>query len=365
MAQMRRSEKSGMLPGSPVYIGKKAQGTEITLIDYDESQLREKKIADVKECLPFKEKPSVTWVDVDGLGDVEKLVELGKVFGLHPLIVEDILNTEQRPKFEDQGDYIFIVLRMLGTGTKGNKKTDDGAQKDGHMDSEQVSIILGKNFVISFQERREDSFDPVRERIRNGKGRIRKLGSDYLAYSLIDAIVDNYFVLLENLGEGIESMEDGLVTDPNPRTLHALHVMKRRMIELRKSIWPLREVLSSLDRADTGRSALIKPETRIYMRDVYDHTIQIIDTVETYRDMLSGMLDIYLSSVSIRLNEVMKVLTIVGTIFMPLTFIVGIYGMNFKDMPELGMPYGYPIVLGLMFILALGMLAYFRNKKWI
>jgi magnesium transporter len=227
--------------------------------------------------------------------------------------------------------------------------------------SEQVSLILGPNFVISFQEAGGDVFDPVRERIRTGKGRVRKMGPDYLAYSLIDAVVDNYFIILENLGERVEALEEKLISDPKRETLHALHVLKREMIYLRKSVWPLREVISGLERAESG---LIKEPTGIFFRDVYDHTIQVIDTVETYRDMLSGMLDIYLSSISNRMNEVMKVLTIIATIFIPLTFIAGVYGMNFKFMPELEWRWGYFLIVGIMLAIGLVMVIYFRRKRW-
>lgn len=223
-------------------------------------------------------------------------------------------------------------------------------------------MILGSDFVISFQEREGDVFNPIRERIRSGKGRIRKMGADYLAYALVDAIVDNYFIILEKLGEKIEDIEEELVTDPSPETLQAIHNLKREMIFLRKSVWPLREVVSGMER---GESALLKETTGVYLRDVYDHTIQVIDTIETFRDMLSGMLDIYLSSVSNRMNEVMKVLTIIATIFIPLTFIAGIYGMNFQYIPELGWRWGYFAVLFVMVIIGIGMVTHFRKKKWL
>lgn len=229
--------------------------------------------------------------------------------------------------------------------------------------TEQVSIILGRNYVISFQEgKKGDVFNPIRERLRNNKGLIRKMGTDYLVYSLMDTVVDNYFVVLEKLGEKIESMEEELVLKPAPATLNALNKQKREMILMRKSVWPLREVITSMER---HASSLITDSTTLYFRDVYDHTIQVIDAVETFRDMLSGMLDIYLSSVSNRMNEVMKVLTIIATLFMPLTFIVGLYGMNFKHMPELEWPWGYPMVLVFMIVIVVFMLAYFRRKKWL
>ena len=349
----KRSKKAGLPPGSLVHIGeKKAEEVKITIIDYDETHFQEKVIKTIEECIPFKDKPTVTWINVDGIHQVELLEKLGQCYGLHPLTLEDILNTDQRPKIEDFGDYVFIVLKMLYY----RDKTDE-------IVTEQMSLILGSNFVISFQEGIEgDLFDPIRERIRSEKGRIRKMGADYLAYSLLDSIVDYYFVILEKLGERIESLEEKLVANPNPETLQIIHNLKREMIFLRKSVWPLREVISGLER---GESSLIKESTRIYLRDVYDHTIQVIDTIETFRDMLSGMLDIYLSSVSNRLNAVMKVLTIIATIFMPLTFLAGIYGMNFKFMPELEWRFGYPLILLIMMAIGVFMLFYFKKKKWL
>jgi magnesium transporter len=348
----KRSRKSGLPPGSLIHIGeKKTERTRITIIDYDERGFQEKEARTVEECFPFKETATVTWINIDGVHDSEVIGKIGGHFGLHPLILEDIMNTAQRPKMEDMGDHIFIVLRMISF--EGKKK---GIQ------SEQVSLILGPNFVISFQEREGDVFDPVRERVRTGKGRLRKLGPDYLAYALIDSIVDNYFAVLEKLGEKVEFIEEELVKDPGRRTLQEIHVLKREMIYLRKSVWPLREVISRLERAE---SALIKGSTGIFLRDVYDHTIQVVDTVETYRDMLSGMLDMYLSSVSNRMNEVMKILTIIATIFIPLTFIAGIYGMNFRYMPELDWRLGYFAVIGLMLAIGILMVIFFRRKKWL
>jgi magnesium transporter len=290
-------------------------------------------------------------MNVDGLHQVEILEKLGECYGLHPLVLEDILNTDQRPKMEDYGEYIYIVLKALDYNDKSNE-----------IETEQISLILGSNFVFSFQEREGDTFDPIRERIRNGKGRIRSMGADYLAYALVDSIVDNYFIILEKLGEKIEFLEDKLVSHPTPETLQTIHHLRREMIFLRKAVWPLREVINSLER---GESSLVKESTRLYLRDVYDHTIQTIDTIETYRDMVSGMLDIYLSSVSNRLNSVMKVLTIIATIFMPLTFLAGVYGMNFKYMPELGWRWGYPLIWLIMVGIGVLMLIFFRKKKWL
>jgi magnesium transporter len=347
----RRSVKTGLPPGTLIHIGeRKTEKPRITIIDYGEAQLEEKEAKKIEECFPYKDKPTVTWINIDGIHQVEIIEKLGSHFGLHPLLLEDILNTEQRPKMEDFGDYIFVVLKMLYFGGKGDE-----------IEAEQVSLVLGSNFVISFQEREGDVFDPVRERIRQGKGRIRQAGADYLAYALLDAIVDSCFLILETLGERIEDTEQQLATNPTPQTLHPIRKLKKEMIILRKSVWPLREVVSGLERCE---SVLIQESTDAYLRDVYDHTIQVIDTVESLRDMVSGMLDIYLSSISNRMNEVMKVLTVFAAIFIPLTFVAGIYGMNFQFMPELGWRWGYPMILIVMASIAAGMLGYFRRKKW-
>ncbi|KPL19608.1 MAG: magnesium transporter [candidate division Zixibacteria bacterium SM23_81] len=348
----RMSHKAGLPPGSLVHIGKrKVEKTRITLMDYDERQFQEKEAKTIEECFPFKDTPTVTWVNIDGVHDVDIVEKIGRHFGIHPLVLEDIVNTRQRPKMEDFEDYIFIVLKMI---------TYD--EKTSEMYSEQVSMILGKNFVISFQERQGDVFDPIRDRIRNSKGRIRKAGSDYLAYTLLDAIVDGYFFVLENLGERIEILEDEVIENPTSETLQVINSLKREMILLRRSVWPLREVIGALDRSG---SSLIHESTGTYLRDVYDHTIQVADTIESFRDMITGTRDTYLSSLSNRMNEVMKVLTIIATIFIPVTFIAGIYGMNFEFMPELGWRWSYFIVWGVMVAVAVTMIAYFRRKTWL
>ncbi|MDP2783549.1 MAG: magnesium/cobalt transporter CorA [Sulfurimicrobium sp.] len=351
-ALKKRSKKAGLPPGSLVHIGEqKTEAMKFSVLDYDEQNCSETPLTDLDQCISLRGKPSVTWVDIEGVHDIQALEKIGHCFGLHPLVMEDILNTDQRPKIEDYGDYLYIVLRMLTNGSE-----------TGEIASEQVSLILGENFVLSVQEgAKGDVFEPVRNRIRNGKGQIRKLGADYLAYSLIDAVVDNYFIVLEKIGERVELLEETLISDPGPETLHLIHNLKREMIYLRKSVWPLREVVSGMQRRD---STLIRESTGYYLRDVYDHTIQVIDTVETFRDMLSGMLDIYLSSISNRTNAVMKVLTVIATIFMPLTWIAGVYGMNFRHMPELAWIYGYPAVWLAMIFVAIGMVIYFKKKKW-
>lgn len=348
----KRSIKAGLPPGSLIHIGDTpAEAASIELIRYNLESIEEQSFRTVADCLPHLEHPGITWVNVDGVHNVEMIRHLGDKYALHPLVLEDIVNTVQRPKIEDYGSYLFIVLRMLRpTGTA-------------VFTSEQLSIILGPNYIFTFQEGLQgDVFDSVRERLRNGKGRARGLGADYLAYALIDAIVDNYFTVLEDLGEQIVNLEEELTTSPDPETLHVINEIKKEIIFLRKAVWPLREAVSFLERGD---SPLLSDATRIYFRDIYDHTVQVIDTVETYRDLLSGMFDLYLTSISNRTNEIMKFLTIIGTIFLPLTFLVGVYGMNFKHMPELESRNGYFILWGFMLALAIAMIIYFRRKRWL
>jgi magnesium transporter len=347
----KRAKKSGLPPGAMVHVGKeRTEKVRISVMAYDESQVVEEEVKDVKEVRGYLNKHTVTWINVDGVHRVEVIEDIGNLFGLHPLITEDVVNTTQRSKMEDLEDYLFIVVRML-----------DFDEKAGEISSQQISLILGSNYLISFQESPTSLFDPIRERIRAGKGRIRKNGPDYLAYTLLDSVVDNYFVLLEQLGEKLEFLEEQLVTTPTPDTLQVIHKLKTYMIFMRKSVWPLREVINRLL---DGESTLIKSSTVPYLRDVYDHTIHAIDTMETSRDIISGMLDIYLSSISYRLNEVMKVLTILATLFIPLTFLAGWYGMNFKNMPELEWRYGYPMVILVAICVAIGMLIYFKRKRW-
>jgi magnesium transporter len=348
----KTSKSKGLPPGALIHIGeKKTDKIRISVMDYSTGKYDEREIKKVEDCFSLKSKPSVSWINIDGLHEIDVIEKLGKCFDIHPLVLEDILNTDQRPKMEDYEKYIFSVLKMLYI----DEKTQE-------IHSEQVSLILGNNFVISFQETIGDVFDSVRDRIRGAKGRIRKMGADYLAYTLIDAIVDNYFTILEKIGEKIESMQEDIISNPNPQTLQHIYKLKRDMIYLRKSVWPLREVLNGLLR---GESKLIRESTHIYLRDLYDHTIQVIDTIETYRDMISGMLDIYMSSISNKMNEVMKVLTIFAAIFIPLTFIAGVYGMNFKHMPELSIPWAYPAVWIIIILVGVSLLAFFKHKKWI
>ena len=347
----QRSQKAGLAPGTLVHIGEKSRDTAtITLIDYDEAHFEERQ-ATVKDCVPVQDGKGVRWINVSGVSQVDVIEEIGKQFQLHPLLLEDIVNTDQRPKLDDYKDYLYIVLKMLY-----RERPNEACIV------EQVSLILGPQYVISFQENGHDVFDPLRDRLRNGKGRIRAMGADYLVYSLIDAIVDQYFVILETLGERIERLEEQLVARPSPNGLRFIHEVKHELLFLRRAVWPLREVINGLQR---GESFLVKDSTKIYFRDVYDHTVQVIDSIETFREMASAMVDVYLSSVSYRTNAVMKVLTVITTIFMPLTFIAGIYGMNFKYMPELEWHWGYPVVLVVMAVIAVVMLVFFRKKEWL
>ncbi len=348
----KRTQKAGLPPGTLVYTGERApEPARITVVDYDEQNYQEREFSNFDECPLVQEKQGVTWINVSGISQVHHLERLGECFKLHPLVLEDILNIDQRPKIEDYDDYLFIVLKAIGLDAKTQEIT-----------ASQISIILGRNYVLSFHEGAPNLFSSIRERVVAAKGRIRKAGPDYLAYTLIDLTVDNYFVVLEEIAESIESLEEEVVSQPTPSTLQDVHRFKNDMIILRRSLWPLREVIARLERRE---SDLIEDSTSIYFKDVYDHTIIAIDSVETYRDILSGLLDVYLSSVSNRLNQIMKVLTIIATIFMPLTFITGIFGMNFEHMGILKWPYGFFITLGVMGFIGVCMLIYFVRKNWI
>ncbi len=351
-ALMNRSKKAGLPPGALVHIGQKRLETQrISVVDYDESKVDEYEVKDIEQqCVALKDRPTVTWISVTGLHETDKLKALGDCFGLHPLVLEDILNTDQRPKIEDYGGYLFLVFKMLhcGAGERVVLK-------------EQISLILGDTFVISFQEGEEEVFEPVRERVRSGKGLIRKMGPDYLVYTLLDVTVDNYFSVLERLGENIEVLADRVLKTPEPKTLSEIQVSKREMLFVHRWVWPLREAISTLSKRD---SRLVKEPTAVYLRDVYDHTLQIMDAVELYREMLSETLDLYVSTVSNKLNQVMTVLTIIATIFIPLTFLAGVYGMNFKYMPELEWRWGYPLVWAVMIGVGVFMVVVFKRKKW-
>ncbi len=346
------SRAAGLPPGALIHIGTPRTGRpKITLINYDEAAHTEKELAAPEDCFPYKEAAGITWINIDGIHQPDIIEKIGTHFGLHPLAMEDILNTNQRPKMEEYEHYLFIVLKMIYLGEHGNIIT------------EQVSLVLGPHFVISFQENKlGDVFDHIRTLIKNKEFRSKRTDADHLCYLMIDAVVDGYFAVLEKEGEDIDLLEDKILTEPKASTMKDLHRLKREMIELRRSVWPLREAINWLQR--TGSPLLSNP-TKLYLRDAYDHTIQVADTIEMYRDTLSGLMDIYLSSISNKLNEVMKVLTIISTIFIPLTFIAGVYGMNFRYMPELQWPYGYFLILGVMALVTVFMLLYFRKKKWL
>jgi magnesium transporter len=340
----------GLPPGSLLYTGVETAERKIRLsiIEYTEEKFVEKEDATVEECIDHIDNPSMTWIQVYGISDPNMISSIGKHFKLHSLFLEDILTTTQRSKLDIYQDQVFIIVRFL----QYEEKTK--ALKD-----EQVSFAFGPNYLITFLEGHEDIFKPVKERLRQGSHRIRKQGSDYLAYALLDTIVDYYFVVLEKVDINLDSLEDELMNFPKPNTLHKIQHAKRDMIILRKAIWPMRDVINRFIRLE---SPIISSTTQIYLQDLHDHTIQTIDIIESFRDVVAGMLDIYLSSINIRTNEIMKVLTIVSTIFVPLTFICSLYGMNFEYMPELHSRWGYPIALSLMLTT---MLLFFRRKKWI
>ncbi|ADH84789.1 magnesium/cobalt transporter CorA [Desulfurivibrio alkaliphilus] len=351
--------KAGLPPGTPIHVGeRKTERVNITVLHYDRHGCREETTEKAEQCRFYHDREGVSWINVDGLHHVDIIEKVSACFKLHPLTVEDICNTTQRPKLDIFDDYLFLVART---------QTYDQAR--GALASDQISIILGKNFLLTFQESPTPIFAGVRHRINSGKGKIRTMGPDYLAYALLDAVVDSYFQTLENLGEEIETLEEEVLSAPRRENAEKIHRLKREMILLRKSVWPMREILNSLLRHD--ETELIDPAINIYLKDLYDHTIQVIDTVETYRDITAGLLDIYLGSLSNRMNEAIKVLTMFATIFIPLTFIAGVYGMNFDpeaspwNMPELGWTFGYPLVLALMLAVAGGMLYYFKRKGWL
>jgi magnesium transporter len=349
---IKRSRKTGLPPGSLVHIGtERTEKTRITVVDYAEDHFEEREIQSVDELAPYCGKSTVTWIDVVGIHEPHVIEQIGCQFHIHPLLMEDIMNTTQRPKIDDLGKYICLILKLISFD-----------EKERELRIEQLSLVFNDDFVLSFQESDSGIFKPLRERIRNGLGRIRKMGTDYLAYTLMDAVVDHYFVVMEKMGEKIDILEDEVVANPRRETLKSVQQLRDEILLVRRSIWPLREVISLLERAE---SPLVNKTSAIYFRDIYEHTIQVMDTVDTYRDILSGMFDIYLSSISNRLNEVMKVLTIIATIFMPLTFLAGIYGMNFEHMPELKWQYGYLMLWVVVIVIALTMLVYFRKKKWI
>lgn len=344
-------KKVGLSPGALIHVGeKRTEPVKITLFDYDQHEYVEQELMSIEEALAYKEKHTVTWLNLDGIHDVEILRKVGEHYHIHPLVLEDVLNTGQRPKIENYDGYLFIVTKMLTY----NEETK-------LFQRENVSIILGQQFVFTFQEKEGDVLRLIRERIRADDSRMRRSGPDYLVYRILDTIVDHYFIVLEKYGDRIEELEVEVMEDPDEETLNQIHQLKRELLLLRKPIWPMREVLNNVQRTE---SKLVEKDTRIFLRDIYDHIVQITDTIDNFRELVSGLLDIYLSNVSNRMNEVMKVLTIIATIFIPLTFLAGVYGMNFEYMPELKWRWGYFAVWGIMVILGLFMFGFFKKKKW-
>ncbi|AVH72298.1 magnesium/cobalt transporter CorA [Nostoc sp. 'Lobaria pulmonaria (5183) cyanobiont'] len=347
----------GTIPGT-IFIDADAPLPVIFLIDYNQTNFIREQIETPEECVPYLEAESISWIDVQGLGSQDILQRLGKVFKLPPLVLEDIVNVPERPKIEDYEDQLLFIARMVVA-----------KEKTCGFYSEQVSLILGKNYLLTVQEEPEhDCFEGVRSRIEKNKGLIRKQGADYLAYAVLDAIIDGFFPVLELYGERIEELEEEVIVRPTPQTLQNIYQIRRELLQLRRAIWPQRDAINSLIRDDPD---LICEEVRIYLRDCYDHTVQVMDMVETYRELASGLMDVYLSAVSNKMNEIMKVLTIVSTIFIPLTFIAGIYGMNFNtekspyNMPELNWYWGYPLCWALMLAIAFGLLFFFWRRGWL
>ncbi len=342
--------KIGLPPGSLVYVGKPSnERVKITLIEYNENEFFEKEYYDLSECLKEVKPGFVKWLDIDGVHKVELIEAIGKTYGIHPLTLEDIVHLDQRPKFEEYDNYVMGVMKMISYNNK--------------VDSEQLSLLLLKDTVITFQEPNNyDAFDVIRNRLRQAKGRVRKLGADYLFYALMDAVVDCYFHALEKIGDEVEDIEEEIIHNSSKSSLKKLYALKRELIFLRKQAWPIRDLISNMIRSETE---LITENTGLFLRDLLDHSIRIIDSIETYRDLLSGIMDVHFSNTSHKMNEVMKFLTIMSTLFIPVTFVVGIYGMNFEYMPELKSAYGYPITWGVMIAMMLGQLIFFRKKGWL
>ena len=346
------TKKIGFSPGSLVYLGERKLGDiKMNLVEYDSENLQTRELTSVEEAFPFKKTPKVKWLDVTGLHDMDMMQKIGNQFSIHPLIMEDVLNFSQRPKVEIYEDYIFIVLKKIRYDNTENRLKFD-----------HLSFLLGTNYVVSFQESQSDIFEPVMKRIRTTGGRIRKQGPDYLVYALIDVIIDNYYLVLEEFGKVIETMEESVWQDPQDSTAHEIQRLKRQIVVLSRSLRSLREATNKLQSED---SDLIRENTFPYLRDLHDHTVQIVESVEIYREMTTSLMDLHLSNLSVRMNEVMKVLTIIATIFIPLTFIVGIYGMNFENMPELRWSLGYPFIWLIMLAVSVVLIYFFKRKNWI
>lgn len=346
-----RVKALGQPPGSLIHIGEqKVERTRITAFGYDEGQVVTVEVKSAEECRALKERFKVLWINVDGLHDIEVIRKLGELFGIDSLTQEDILDTGQRPKIEDFERYLFLSLRMLDF----NREVSEITQ-------EQLSIVLGPGYVITFQETPGDMFEPVRQRIRSAVSKVRKHDADFLAYALIDAVVDRYFSILEEIENRIDTLDSEMMADFRQETFNALYALKRELIIFRKTVWPLREIIGSITRTDFD---VVGDAVDPYFRDVYDHIVQVIDTIEVFREIVNGMHETYLAGVNNRMNEVMKFLTMIATVFMPLSFIAGIYGMNFKNMPELNLWWGYYAVLGLMVLIVVGFMIYYRSRKW-
>ena len=350
-------QQAGTPPGT-IIVDENAEEPIIFLIDYNQTDLIHKQISYPEECINYLDTESVSWVDVQGLGNKDILHRLGQSFDLHPLVLEDIVNMVERPKIEDYEDQLVIIAHMVVPNNN-----------NGSFYSEQVSLVLGKYYVLTIQEEPEhDCFDGVRMRIDKGKGIIRRQGSDYLAYSLLDAIIDGFFPVLELYGERIDELEEEVIVNPNQKTLQKIYQVRRELLQLRRAIWPQRDAINSLIR---DGSELISDDVRIYLRDCYDHAVQVMDIVETYRELVAGLMDVYLSAISNKMNEIMKLLTVVSSIFIPLTFIAGVYGMNFNteksphNMPELNWYWGYPLCLGVMALVAISLLYFFWRRGWL
>ena len=349
----RQLKKPGLPPGTVVHVGaKKEERSRVSFIDFDPAQLTEREdVQDLSVLWALRESTTVSWVNVDGLHDTELIERLGERLGLHPLVLEDIAHVGQRPKLEEYDEYLYIVLYQLEWHGEHEMVAE-----------EQVSLVLGTNWMFSFQEQRGDDFDPTRERLRRGQAKLRDRGADYLAYTLLDATVDNYFTILNHIGLVTEQLELELLDDPGQHTMRKLQQLTRELLVVRRAVWPLRDVLTSLMRTE---SELIREDTRFYLRDVHDHALRVLKAVETLRDVVSGMIDLYLSQVAHRTNQAIKVLTVMAGIFIPLTFIVGVYGMNFVYMPELESRWGYPAVWGVMIVTAVGLWIWFRKRSWV
>ena len=347
----KSSSKVGLPPGSIIYVGEqKIEKVKITLTEYDEKNVEICEINSVEEIDPYTDTPQVTWVNVSGLHDTELIKQIGEKFSIHPLVLEDILNTETRPKIEITDSYIFIAMKMLVY----NKSEDQ-------VDTEQVSFILGNSFVFSFLEKSDGVFKPIRDRITEQFGRVRKQPSDYLFYSLIDVVVDQYYLVLEQIEQNIELLDDEVITDGNRSHIEKIYSLKNKLLITRRSLWPLRDIFNRLTREETK---LINKKIVPYLRDLLDHTMHITETIEFQREITISLMETHLSMMSFKMNEVMKVLTVIATIFIPLTFIVGIYGMNFPNMPEMSWPWAYFALWGVMICVVIFMVFYFRRKKW-